>query len=157
MELQTRRAEPGDRSVVGELLGAVVAAAAGMRGGQAALELWPEGSPQDASTRERLIDSALSGDGPQVHLVRLEGVDVGLALLRLGHGGARIELAYVIEGARGIGAGDALLESLTEAARAAGATWLDAVALPGDRETKSLYERGGLVAREITLRRSLEA
>ena len=34
-------------------------------------------------------------------------------------------------------------------------TALDALALPGDRETKNLYERSGLVARLITVTKKL--
>lgn len=157
MELATRRAEPADEAVVADLLAAAVAEAEGRRGGPEALDRWPGGDPRDPASRGQMLEAALASDELLVYLARFEGADVGVGVLRALDGGARIELAYVLQGARGVGVGDALLEAMADAAVRLGARWLDAVALPGDRATKSLYERGGLVAREITLRRSLEA
>mgnify|MGYP006269574323 CR=1 FL=1 len=120
------------------------------------MERWPEGDLADPSTRSKVLDLAFGDGDLEVWLAEIEGAAVGIALLRHLGRGARVELVYVLEGARGVGVGDAFVEALLEATRASGGAWLDAVALPGDREMKSLFERGGLVAREITLRRSLE-
>ena len=52
--------------------------------------------------------------------------------------------------------GDGLLGAAMDAARAQGARRLDALALPGDRATKNLYERAGVVARAIILSTRLD-
>jgi GNAT superfamily N-acetyltransferase len=51
--------------------------------------------------------------------------------------------------ARGLGIGAALVSEIRRIARAGGHSRVDALALPGDRETKNLYERAGLTARLI--------
>ena len=66
---------------------------------------------------------------------------------------AEIDCIYVTPGARELGVGEALLRELLDAAVANAATEIEANALPGDRETKNLFERAGLVARLITVSR----
>lgn len=79
--------------------------------------------------------------------------DVVLGYLELRYRDAIADVAqvYVHPEAREVGLGDALLGAAIDAARAAGATTLEGTALPGDRETKNLYERAGIVARKITV------
>lgn len=66
-----------------------------------------------------------------------------------------IERIYVDARAREIGCGDALLAHEIESATDRGCIFIEADALPGDRETKNLYERAGLTARRITVSRSI--
>ena len=47
--------------------------------------------------------------------------------------------------------GDALLAAAIERGAARGATRIEAEALPGDRDTKNLYERAAITAKRITL------
>ena len=61
---------------------------------------------------------------------------------------------YVAPGARGVGIGEAMMDLLVEHARSAGARGIDALALPGDRETKNFFETFGLKARAIVVHRS---
>lgn len=68
---------------------------------------------------------------------------------------ASIDTVYVTPDARQVGFGDALVETATARARAAGCTLIEAEALPGDRETKNLYERAGITARLIVVSKSL--
>ena len=68
---------------------------------------------------------------------------------------AHVDQVYVTPEARQLGFGDALLELAEGAGRAAGADFLEGHALPGDRETKNLYERAGITARLITVSRAL--
>ena len=68
---------------------------------------------------------------------------------------AHVDQVFVTPDARQLGFGDALLELATESARQAGAAYLEGHALPGDRETKNLYERAGVTARLITVSRPL--
>ena len=66
-----------------------------------------------------------------------------------------IEMIHVVEVARGIGAGNKLMHRVLEDARAEGATRLTGAALPGDRSTKNLYERFGLIAETIVVSKDL--
>ena len=69
---------------------------------------------------------------------------------------ATIEQVFVTKDARNFGIGDALITSSIEWAKGESLVALDGVALPGDRETKNLYERSGLVARLITVTTDLQ-
>jgi GNAT superfamily N-acetyltransferase len=71
-------------------------------------------------------------------------------------GVAFIEQVFVTEGARELGLGDGLVELALEELAARGAIAVDALALPGDRQTKNLFERNGLTARLITVTRRLD-
>ena len=79
--------------------------------------------------------------------------DVVVAVLALAvHGdAATVQQVWVEPAARELGLGDELLATAVAAARAAGCTRLDGWALPGDRDTKNLYERAGSTARLIVV------
>ena len=62
---------------------------------------------------------------------------------------------YSAPEARGVGLGEAMMELLVAHARDHGAVGVDALALPGDRETKNFFETFGLKARAIVVHRSL--
>lgn len=62
---------------------------------------------------------------------------------------------FVEPPAREVGIGDALLQHVLHTLAAAGATWISAQALPGDRSMKNLFERHGLVAQTITVGKAL--
>ncbi|MDA9293075.1 GNAT family N-acetyltransferase [bacterium] len=62
----------------------------------------------------------------------------------------RVDQVWVTPLARENGFGDALLAALIERAKANGAGAVQGESLPGDRHTKNLYERAGIVARLIT-------
>ena len=64
---------------------------------------------------------------------------------------ARIDEVFVAPQARENGFGDALLALALERARATGVSTLEGESLPGDRDTKNLYERAGIKARLITV------
>jgi len=68
---------------------------------------------------------------------------------------ARIDLIYVTEDAREIGLGEQLVEAIVAWATESGASSIEAEALPGDRLTKNLFERVGMVARLITVSKRL--
>ena len=98
--------------------------------------------------------------GEQRSATVVAGVDVsvlGFATLCLlpGSAVAAVEAVYVTAGARSVGLGELLLGEALAAAKRLGATSIEAQALPGDRETKNLFERQGLVARLITVSREL--
>lgn len=64
---------------------------------------------------------------------------------------------YVDAGARELGLGDTMLEAAIAHVRSAQLGGIESVALPGDRETKNLFERAGMTARKITVYKSLVA
>ncbi len=66
-----------------------------------------------------------------------------------------VDRVYVLDEARELGCGDDLLAAATNHARANDCDLLEGVALPGDRETKNLYERAGVTARSITVSKRL--
>jgi GNAT superfamily N-acetyltransferase len=83
------------------------------------------------------------------------GLVVGYLVLDFNLPIATVEQVYVMPDARELGYGDALLEAATAAAVEAGAHIIEGTALPGDRETKNLYERAGITARLIIVSRPL--
>lgn len=62
----------------------------------------------------------------------------------------RVDQVWVTPQARELGFGDGLLAAAIDAARSRGAVAVEGESLPGDRHTKNLYERAGIVARLIT-------
>ena len=66
-----------------------------------------------------------------------------------------VERVFVDENARELGFGDALLQQAIDYATNLGCVAIEGNALPGDRETKNLYERAGIVARKIIVSRPL--
>ena len=99
----------------------------------------------------------LSNDAVVVLVATLVDVVLGYMVLMLRPEIDRgvITHAFVEEGARELGLGDTMVEHAIMAVRAAGLPGIEAVALPGDRDTKNLYERAGLTARKLTVYKSL--
>jgi len=54
-----------------------------------------------------------------------------------------------------VGFGDEMLAEAIAATLAAGGAVIESFALPGDRETKNLYERAGVTARKIIVSKRL--
>ncbi len=90
-------------------------------------------------------------DRSDVIVAHIDGVVVGYLVLSIVGDVAAIVEVYVTPAAREVGFGDALIEAAVSSARAAGASVLEGEALPGDRDTKNLYERAGITARLITV------
>ena len=104
----------------------------------------------------------IAGQWPQwcidtdVLVAHIDDVVVGYLVAMLGSDSiVRIDQVWVTPEARENGFGDALLELAIERAKSAGAVAVEGQALPGDRHTKNLYERAGIVARLITTYRAL--
>lgn len=111
-------------------------ALAGQRGGERWLATHPEhrGRPSERAS---------------VWVATIDDVVVGYLVCDVDGELARILDVFVHPEAREVGFGDELLAAAVTAARAAGAARLEGEALPGDRETKNLYERAGIKARLI--------
>jgi len=145
-----RPAGAGDAGPLSVLEAESRAALVDTRGGNRWLEEHPPIGPgwPDAIAARRVFVAVLDvGDD--------HPLDVGYLLLDVDGSLARVDQVYVTPEARELGFGDALLEAATAAAVAAGAEVLEGQSLPGDRETKNLYERAGITARLITVSRRL--
>ncbi|MEO8163286.1 MAG: hypothetical protein ABI590_05830 [Ilumatobacteraceae bacterium] len=67
-----------------------------------------------------------------------------------------ITTVYVTVKVRQLGLGDGLVSAAIESCRQFEAVAIDSFALPGDRETKNLFERSGLTARLIIASKKLD-
>ena len=91
-----------------------------------------------------------------VWLAHIDEVVVGYLVAQVGDDLiVRVKQVWVTPLAREVGFGDTLLEHAIASARQRGATGVEGESLPGDRQTKNLYERAGIVARLITTYRDL--
>jgi GNAT superfamily N-acetyltransferase len=147
---RARQASTDDLIACALLLDVALDGARAMRGGPALL-----GQETTASLLERW-------NGPRAGLFvgEYEGAVVGLLGLGLiepvaGRAGGLIECCYVEPDARGVGVGSSLMEAAVSWAGNHGCTDLDALALPGDRQTKQRLEAAGFTARLLTLSRRL--
>ncbi len=124
------------------------AALLGQRGG----DRWLATHAQRGNDWASVVDADVAGN---VDVAVIDDVVVGYLVLRCSGPVASIEEVYVTPEARHVGFGDALIESAMTRARAAGCSTIEGEALPGDRETKNLYERAGITARLIVVSKAL--
>ena len=91
-------------------------------------------------------------------LARLCGAPAGFASMvpAVPPGVARVEELFVVPELRSIGIGHHLLEAMIAEAVERGCGGIEAVALPGDRQTKNFFEAHGMTARAITVYAPLE-
>lgn len=141
-----RAARSDDVAALRDLEVEARASVATVRGGAR----WLDEHPLIGADWQRAIDER------EVVVAELLGsVVAGYLVLDVDEGVATVDQVYVSAPARELGFGDALLEAATHRARARGAHLIEGYALPGDRETKNLYERAGITARLITVSRPL--
>jgi GNAT superfamily N-acetyltransferase len=67
-----------------------------------------------------------------------------------------VEELYVEPEARGIGIGEAMMDEISAWCAARGCEGIDAVVLPGNRDTKNFFETSGFVARLLVMHRPLQ-
>ena len=144
-----RHATHDDLAVIIELDATAREAVASQRGGRNWLV---EHAPARFLHADELIDHSWVGtvDEHVVGFLRCTIDDVpqhGLV--------CSVERVFVDENARELGFGDALLQQAIDYATNLGCIAIEGNALPGDRETKNLYERAGIVARKIIVSRPL--
>jgi len=144
-----RHATTDDLAVIIELDATAREAVASQRGGRSWLV---EHAPARFLLADELIDHSWVGtvDEHVVGFLRCTIEDVpqhGLV--------CSVERVFVDENARELGFGDALLQQAIDYATDLGCVAIEGNALPGDRETKNLYERAGIVARKIIVSRPL--
>jgi ribosomal protein S18 acetylase RimI-like enzyme len=66
-----------------------------------------------------------------------------------------VEELYVEPEARSVGIGEAIMDEITAWCAARGCEGIDAVVLPGNRETKNFFETSGFAARLLVMHRPL--
>ena len=93
--------------------------------------------------------SAIEDHARWIGVAELDGFVVGYLELTLAGDLAFVRQVYVQPEARELGFGDGLIEAARQEALRHGCSALEGSALPGDRETKNLYERAGITARKI--------
>lgn len=146
-----RRATPGDAGDLALLEGEARADLVDARGGARWLDEHPLIGPhwiEALATRAVYVAVLEPPDHAGILLV-------GYLVLDRHDQLAVVDQVYVTTEARELGFGDALLAAAFDDAVATGATLLEGQALPGDRNTKNLYERAGITARLITVSKRL--
>ena len=152
---RARPAREADIAVLEELVQGAVAELAEMRGGS----IWSRLEARRAPFADSLRDD-LRADDVHVIVGTIDEAVVGFAAVRLRelHDGTLIgsvDDIYVMPDARGVGVGEAMMESLLRWASERGCHGVDSLALPGDRATKNFFESHGLVARAIVVHRRI--
>lgn len=149
MHEAARAAVAGDHDAIRELHAAATEELAAQRGGA----LW-------SRQTDRAAGPPLDAPGVSAWVGTIDGAVVGYAIARLDDlaDGGRLAVltdVYVLPDARSVGIGEALLDAVLAWATGAGAIGIDSLALPGMRDSKNFFESAGLVARAITVHRSL--
>jgi len=135
-----RQAEPADAAQLAELEATARHQLIDQRGGAALLAEQPAVADWSA---------AIEDHSRWVAVAELDGFVVGYLELAVTGEIAVVRQVYVQPEARQLGFGDGLLEAALDEARRHGCSALEGFALPGDRETKNLYERARITARKI--------
>ncbi len=151
-------ARPAAEADLAEVVGLAAEATAELselRGGRVWSRLEARPDPQ----RESLVQD-FEADDALVVVGTIDDAVVGYGAIRVVelHDGStvgRVGDIYVLAEARGVGVGEAMMELLIQWAGQKGCIGVDSLALPGDRSTKNFFETHGMVARAITVHRSL--
>lgn len=144
MDEVVRPAQPGDAALLRQLEQEARAALADQRGG-----------PQLLAEQPPVGDWSVVGPDRSVLVATLDGHLVGYLELAHTAEAAVVRQVYVQPEARELGFGDGMLDAAMQLARQRGADVIEGTALPGDRETKNLYERAGITARKIIVSKHL--
>jgi ribosomal protein S18 acetylase RimI-like enzyme len=149
MSFQIRAATIDDAAEIGQLEAEARDALIDARGGAALL------AEQPAVADWGVV---LTADDRRVWVAAIDDIVVGYLELQLPQpGGIGVVLqVYVHPGAREVGFGDYLLAEAIDSIRQAGGVAVESFALPGDRDTKNLYERAGVTARKIIVSKRLD-
>ena len=154
IQVATRTAAKDDIPLMLRILGEAESEIEKWRGGKVLGESRPAGSFAE------LLETCLEREDMLCLLATLDDVAVGIGLasqakLASGDPIAKIQILYVLDGARGVGAGAAIMAELAAWAEARSCIGIDATALPGDRNTKNFFESHGMSARALTLFKNL--
>lgn len=149
--------EPGDTGMVPVVRSAIPADAEAITALCATAERAMSAFRGGDVLRDEMEVPTFAADSPgRIWLVaEIESFVVGVITARRENAVLVIDRVYVDSSARSHGAGDALVSALLDSAAKHGMDRVDGWALPGDRETKNLYERNGMTARAIIASRAI--
>jgi GNAT superfamily N-acetyltransferase len=150
-----RPAGPGDLGDLARLVADAVAELTPLRGG----EMWARTLGRRPPFEEG-IAAALADPDVLVLAGTVDDTLVGYAVARLdpmadGTALVVIDDLFTEPEARTVGVGEAMLAAIVEWGTERGAVGVDAVVLPGARETKNFFESFGLKARALVVHRDL--
>jgi ribosomal protein S18 acetylase RimI-like enzyme len=145
--MEVRTADAGDAAVLAQLEVDARTALLDARGGAALLGEQPAVADWSAVLADR---------AQRVLVAEIDGVVLGYLHLLLAEGRRGVvHQVYVDPGARELGFGSEMLDLAIVEAVHAGCAVIEGTALPGDRDTKNLYERAGITARKLIVSRPL--
>lgn len=154
MDVDARSATSGDLEVLAAMVTAAGEEIGGMKGGPVWLATAGRSTPYEARLAEEISDP----DAPVV-VGTIDGsvIAYGVGRLVARAEGTVLEITdlWVLPGAREVGVAEAVMDQLLDTAGRAGAVAAESSVLPGNREGKNFFERYGLVARAILVRRDL--
>jgi GNAT superfamily N-acetyltransferase len=155
MKEGARRADRDDLPRLTELSHAALAQLTAGRGGALLAEHQGRSEPV-----EQALDRALRDAARSAWVGTIDDDIVGYAMARTERlpGGTNlgvVEALFVESGARDVGVGEALMDVLMGWFVERGCAGVDAVALPGDRQSKNFFESSGFKARLIVMHREL--
>lgn len=142
-----------DIAILSELMADAVVELRSQRGGAVF-----ESSLHDGHEHVEILREAIESADTMVWCGLWESAIVGYAIATLRSDDEPVVLLreiYTTPEARDVGVGEALVESAIAWGIANEAQAIDAQTLPGARQSKNLFERFGLTARLITVRRDL--
>ena len=155
ISVTARRAGPDD---VGVLVGLYRKLEAEMT---ALHPMWPRSDGLDEPVEQSFLDGIGNAD-VRVFIGEVDGCPLGFIYGRSepllfheeGVRVAAIRLVFVEEGARGVGVGEVMRDTLMEEFRNMDHHLFDAHVLPGHRLAKNFFEAGGFAARSIVMHHS---
>jgi GNAT superfamily N-acetyltransferase len=162
VEVGARAAGPGDLGDLARLAGEALAAIASQRGGSllatSASSPPTAGEEVDGESLEVTLRRALGEGDRSLWTGTIDGVVVGFAVGRTvrspaGPSLGSVEAFFVEPEARGVGVGRAMVDAALGWFAERGCHGVDALALPGDRRTKSFFEAAGFKARLLVMHR----
>ncbi len=150
-----RRAVADDVPRLAQLAEQAVAEQAGERGGAVWAQRETRALPAEASLRAALDDPEQLVLAGTIDEVVVGYAVVGLECLRNGELLGVMSDLFVEPEARGVGVGEQLIEMALDWCHQRGCSGVDALALPGNRETKNFFETFGFTARALVVHRPL--
>ncbi len=150
-----RQARPDDVPRLAELTRAAIAELTPTRGGAVWMAAEARAEPIEAG-----LDALISDPDALVVVGTIDDVTVGYAVVRVAHlrDGSRlgvIDDIFVEDEARGVGLGETMMNDLIAWSVEHKCFGMDAMALPGHRQTKNFFEESGFTARKLVMHHSL--
>ena len=156
MNEAARLVTAADLDRLAELAAAAVTEQAGDRGGA----VWSVRESRPVPAADSLARD-LADDGTLMLAGTIDDVVVGYAVvhvepMRDGRLLGVLSDIYVEPDARAVGVGEVLVDKVLEWCRERGCAGVDALALPGNRQSKNFFETFGFTARALVVHRSLQ-